>query len=149
MNANVFLLLNVTLAFYCVGIIWAHEVAIFRSWRLIDGEAFRRVQSVHWRKLPYWVFGPVALALVGSITLVWYHPLRSPRWAIWGTLGFQLASHVATAAFWGPLQARLSKDSRGSSSPYLATILSTHWIRTFLINAYGLVLLAWAIYALG
>jgi hypothetical protein len=43
--------------------------------------------------------------------------------------------------FMGPWQARLSKDSLGSASPWLARIISTHWIRTLLINAYGLILL--------
>ena len=45
--------------------------------------------------------------------------------------------------FWGPWQAKLSKDERGSESPYLAKILSTHWVRTLLINATALVYLAW------
>jgi hypothetical protein len=148
MNPTMFLILNLALAFYCVGIIWAHEVDIFRSWTLVDPETFHRLQSVHWRKLPYWVFAPVTLALLGSIGLIWYHPPKSPAWAVWGTLAFQLASHLLTAAFWGRWQARLSQDRRGSASPYLAKIVPTHWIRTLLINAYGFTLLAWAIYAL-
>ena len=148
MNTNIFLLLNVALASYDVGAIWAHEVDIFRSWKLLDPETFHRVQSLHWRKLPYWVFAPVALTLIGSITLIWYHPPGSPAWAIWGGLACQLAPHILTAALWGPWQAKLSKDDRGPASPYLAKILSTHWIRTLLINVYGLILLAWAIHVL-
>jgi hypothetical protein len=145
MTANVFLLINVALAFYGVGAIWAHEIDIFRSWTLLDPATFHRVQSVHWRKLPYWIFAPVALTMMGSIALIWYHPAGSPGWAIWGGLACQLAPHVLTAAFWGPWQAKLSQDARGASSPYLAKILRTHWIRTLLINAYGLVLLLWAV----
>jgi hypothetical protein len=30
---------------------------------------------------------------------------------------------------------------------HLSKILSNHWIRTLLISAYGLILLAWAIHA--
>lgn len=97
----------------------------------------------------YWVFTPLALALLGSVALIWYHPLVAPVWAVWGNLGAQLASHLLTALFWGPWQARLSKDERGPGSPYLAEILATHWIRTLLINVYGFTLLAWAIRALG
>lgn len=44
---------------------------------------------------------------------------------------------------WGPWQAKLSKDSRAPQSPYLAKILKTHWLRTFLINAYALILFIW------
>jgi hypothetical protein len=146
MNSNALLLVNLAVAFYLVGAIWAVEVDIFRSWKLIRAEDFRTVQSVHWGKLPYWVFAPLALALAGSFALIWCHPVRSPGWAIWGNLACQLASHILTALFWGRWQASLSRDDRGPASPYLARILATHWIRTLLINAYGFILLAWAIF---
>jgi hypothetical protein len=147
-NGNAFLLINLALAFYLVGAIWAIEIDIFRSWAIVGSREFLAVQSAHWRKLPYWVFAPLGLALIGSITLVWYHPENAPLWAIWGNLICQLASHLLTAIYWGRWQAQLSIDERGPASPYLAKILATHWIRTLLINAYGLILLAWAVYAL-
>ncbi len=145
MNPPVFLLLNLALAFYNVGTIWAHEVDIFRSWKLVPQEAFHRLQAAHWRRLPYWVLLPVGLAFAGSITLIWYRPARSPLWAVWCALVFQIASHVLTALLWGRWQAKLSKDPLGPASPYLTKIVSTHWIRSLLINAYGFTLLVWAI----
>jgi len=145
MNGNTFLLLNLALAFYLVGAIWAIEIDIFRSWKLIAAKDFATVQSVHWHKLPYWIFTPLGAALIGSIALIWYHPQASPGWAIWGNLVCQLISHLLTGIYWGRWQAKLSKDHRGPASPYLAKILRTHWIRTLLINAYGLILLSWAI----
>jgi len=141
----IFLLLNLALAFYNAGTIWAHEVDIFRSWKLVDARTFPAVQSAHWRKLPYWVFVPVGLSLAGSVALIWYHPEGSPAWCIWGNLSFLVLSDALTAALWGPWQAKLSKDSRGPESPYLAKILKTHWLRTALINAYAFILLAWAV----
>jgi hypothetical protein len=144
MNPATFLLLNLALAFYNVGTIWAHEVDIFRSWKLVGPDAFHRIQTVHWRKLPYWVLLPVGLALAGSIGLIWFRPANSPAWAVWSSLGCQIASHVLTALLWGRWQAKLSNDPLGSASPNLSKILSTHWIRTLLINAYGFILLAWA-----
>jgi hypothetical protein len=146
MDAKAFLLLNRALSFYLIGAIWAVEVDIFRSWKLIGAKDFHMVQSAHWRKLPYWVFTPLALALAGSIALLWFHPAGSPAWAIWGNLGCQLASHVLTAIYWGRWQASLSEDDRGPASPYLARILATHWIRTLLINSYGLILLVWTLH---
>ena len=104
---------------------------------------------MHWRKLPYWIFAPVGLALAGSFVLVWYHPVGSPTWGFWGCLGCQLASLVLTAIWWGRWQAALSRDERGPDSPYLARILATHWIRTLLINANACVLLLWMIKQLG
>jgi len=144
-NGSIFLLLNLALSFYGVGAIWAHELDIFRSWRLLDPETFHRVQSAHWRKLPYWVLLPVAFTFAGSVALIWYHPAESPVWAIWAGLGCQAGSHILTAVFWGPWQARLSRDALGSESPWLRKILSTHWIRTALISGYGVIILAWAI----
>lgn len=146
MGRDAFLLVNLALAFYAVGAIWAHEVDIFRSWRLLDRTTFHQVQLAHWRRLPYWVFAPIGLMSIGSIALIWYHPLRSPAWAIWGALACQFASHLLTAVMWGPWQARLSTDDRGPDSPYLEKISSTHWLRTFLISANGMIVLAWGIH---
>ena len=119
MNPATFLLLNLALAFYNAETIWAHEVDIFRSWKL-----------------------------VGAIALIWYHPDNSPAWVIWCAPGCLIASNVLTGLMWGRWQANLSKDPLGPASPYLAKILSTHWIRTLLINAYAFMLLAWAISSL-
>src|SRR5215469_16745159 len=101
MNPTVFLLLNLALAFYNAGTIWAHEIDIFRSWKLVPVDAFHRVQEVHWRKLPYWVLAPVVAAFAGSISLIWYRPSDSPQWAVWCALGCQVMSHVLTAITWG------------------------------------------------
>jgi hypothetical protein len=120
-------------------------VDIFRSWRLVPPDAFHKIQSVHWGKVPYCVFLPVGLAFVGSISLRWYHPTNSPVWAVWCALGCQGISHLLTAVLWGRWQAKLSKDSLGPGSPYLAKILSTHWIATLLMNAYAFILLVWTI----
>lgn len=141
MSKEFFLLVNVALAFYNVGTIWAHEIDIFRSWKLLDSKSFHAVQAAHWKKLPYWVFVPVGLSFIGTIALFWYHPDKIPNWEIWVAFSCQLLSHLLTAFFWGPWQAKLSKDGSGNASPWLIKILKTHWIRTALINAYGLLLL--------
>lgn len=148
MNPNLFLLLNLALAFYLVGAIWAHEIDIFRSWKLLDVKDFHAVQAAHWRKLRHWVLTPLGVAFAGSLGLIWYHPNISPGWAVWGNLAAQALSHALTAMYWGRWQAKLSQDARAAASPFLAKFLATHWIRTLLINAYGFILLTWAIRAL-
>ena len=145
MGPTTFLILNLALGFYNVGTIWAMEVDIFRSWKLV-GADFHRVQKVHWRKLPYWIFTPVGLALAGSIALIWYHPVGSPMWAIWGVPFTQILSLLLTVVMWGPWQAKLSKDPLGSQSPYLQKILSTHWLRTLLICTSAILLLGWMLW---
>ena len=149
MNPSIFLLLNLAIAFYNVGTIWAHEVDIFRTWRLIDRTQFHRVQEAHFRRIPFWIFIPVGLAILGNIVLLWYHPGGSPAWCVWTALSLQVLSAVLTAVFWGRWQGQLAKDERGPESPYLERILKTHWLRTFLINGYALVYLFWAVKVLG
>ena len=134
MTPEILLLSNMALSFYLMGPIWAVEVDIFRSWKLVDRKDFPTVQAVHWRKLPYWIFAPLASALLRSIVLIWYNPEGSPRWAMWH-LNSQMLSHLLTSVFWGRWQAKLSRDEQRPQSPYLAKILATHWIRTLLINA--------------
>jgi hypothetical protein len=56
---------------------------------------------------------------------------------------------VLTALFWGPWQAALSRDTAGGQSLYLRRIVRSHWVRTLLITAYGLCLLANGIEAFG
>lgn len=36
MTKEIFLLLNLVLAFYNVGTIWAMEIDIFRNWKVLD-----------------------------------------------------------------------------------------------------------------
>jgi hypothetical protein len=136
------------LAFYNAGTIWAHELDIFPTWRLV-GANFHEIQTAHWRRLPYWVFGPVIAAFGGSVALVWNHPPQSPVWAIAGTLGCQGASIVLTALFWGRWQGALSHDPRGANSEYLALIVRTHWMRTAFINGSAVIFLIWTVLALG
>ncbi len=145
MTPKIFLLLNLALAFYNVGTIWANEVDIFRSWKLVGPEKFHEVQRVHWHKLPYWVLIPFGLAFGGSVALIWYHPAGSPGWGIWGVFLCQVLAVALTGILWGPWQAALSRDPLGPESPYLEKILRTHWLRTLLINLCAAILLAWTI----
>jgi len=136
-----FLTINLAIAFYNVGTIWAHEIDIFRSWKMLDQETFQIVQKNHWHKLPYWVFIPVGLSFLGSVSLFFYHPNRIPSWQITLAFCFQFLSHLLTGIFWGPWQAKLAKNAQGGKSVFLAKILKTHWIRTLLITSFGMTLL--------
>ena len=142
------LLIDLLIGGYNLGTIWAHEVDIFRSWRL-TGQQFQQVQQAHWKKLSYWVLAPVALGLILSVALLWLTPVGSPVWGPWGSFGTQIVSGALTAATWGRWQAKLARDPRGPRSPYLQRILATHWIRTALYSANAIIILLWAIVILG
>jgi hypothetical protein len=139
------LLLVVAVSFYNVGTIWAMEVDIFRTWKLVGVKEFHTIQNVHWKKLRFWIFPQVGLAMLGSIVLNWYHPAGSPNWAIWGNIICQALFWILTVVFWGPWQAHLSQDPAGPHSSYLAKILQTHWVRTALVTAASLTVLLWTI----
>ena len=148
MNPNAFLLLNLAFGFYNVGTIWAHEIDIFRSWKLLDPKGFHEVQRVHWHKLPYWIFTPVGLSVLGSIALIWYHPSNSPLWGIGGVLLCQVLSIVLTAVYWGRWQAQLAQAPRGSESPHLAKITQNALGADAYCQWSAMVLLVWAIMVL-
>ncbi len=146
MLETIFLIVNMAIGFYAVGIVWANEIDIFRSWQHIhDTTDFRAVWHAHWKKLWTWALIPVGLEFAGSIGLIFFHPAGSPAWGIWGNFTCQLASLVLTILFWEQWQARLYKDPEGSKSPYLAKILRTHWVRAVLTTTYAMLLLAWVI----
>jgi hypothetical protein len=81
MTSSGFLLLNPALAFSQPGNHWAHQVN--SSWWLVNPKDFHNVQRGHWRRLPYWIFLPTGLAVVGLVILIGYYPARMPMtWAI-------------------------------------------------------------------
>ena len=138
---TIFLLANLALAFGIAGFVWAHQVEIFRSWRLMDAKSFRAVHAAHWQMLPIWVV-PIGFGLAGSIALTWYHPAATPAWAIWASLLCQVLTQMLTLSSWGRWQAQLRTDNRGPDSPVLDK-LRTHWLRAFLVSAYAAILFVW------
>jgi hypothetical protein len=143
MSPPVFLTLNLAVAFYNVGTIWANHLDIFPTWRLVGRKEFPRIHQAHWKKLPYWVLLPWGLEIAGATALIWYHPANSPVWAIYGGASCVWLSLILTILMWGPWQGKLSRDPLGPDSPLLLRILKTHWIRVALVNGYALIVLVW------
>jgi len=141
---TIFLLANVALAFLIAGFVWAHQLEIFRSWRLIDAKSFRAVHDAHWRTLPIWAVA-IGLGLAGSIALIWYHPTGTPAWAIWASVLCQVLTQVLTLFFWGRWQAQLRSGLSGPDSPVLDRLVRTHWVRAGLISANALILVLWMV----
>jgi len=142
----IFLIVTLAIGFYAVGIVWANEIDIFRSWQYIHDVAdFRAVWHAHWIKLWVWGLIPVGLEFTFSIGLILFHPAGSPTWVIWGNFSCQLASLILTGLFWEQWQAKLYRDPQGSKSPYLGKILKTHWIRALLTTVYAFILLTWVL----
>jgi hypothetical protein len=141
---TIFLLANLALAFFIAGFVWAHQVEIFRSWRLLDAKSFRAVHEAHWRTLPIWAVA-IGLSLAGSIALIWYHPAGTPRWAISASVLCQVLTQVLTLFVWGRWQADLRSDLSGPDSPVLDRMIRTHWLRAVLVSTYAVILVVWMV----
>lgn len=140
---KIFLLLVLVTSFYNIGVIWLMEVEIFPSWKLMDFESYKIVRGAHWKNLPFAVFIPAAITLVGSIGLLKFHPYKTPSWTLWIGFAIQLLTYILTGFMWGRWQAELTFGELGPDSDVLNKLLSTHWIRTMLLTGYGLVMF-WA-----
>ena len=57
-----------------------------------------------------------------------------------GQVGFclQLLVYVITAAWFGPLMARLASPDAGLSLPLYHLLMATHWVRFALFTTYGI-----------
>ena len=144
---TVFLLANLALAFFIAGFVWAHQIEIFRAWRLLDEKSFRAVHAAHSRTLPVWVTA-IVLSAAGSVALIFWHPAGSPAAAIRAAVACQVLTQILTVLFWGRWQSALRTDPAGPASPLLARLIRTHWLRAVLVSAYAGVLAAWMVIVL-
>ena len=141
---TLFLLGNLVLASVIAGFVWAHQIEIFRAWRLLDQKSFHAVHDAHWRTLPVWIV-PIVLSTAGSLALIFYHPTGSPVWAIGAGIACQALVQTLTVLFWGRWQANLRTDPAGPKSAALARLVRTHWVRAALVTAYAGILVAWMV----
>jgi hypothetical protein len=137
-----FLLGNLVLASVIAGFVWAHQIEIFRAWRLLDRASFRAVHDAHWRTLPVWVV-PIVLSTAGSVALIFYHPAGSPAWAIRSGVACQALTQILTLLFWGRWQASLRTQADGPRSAVLTWLVRTHWVRAVLVTANVGILVVW------
>jgi len=57
---------------------------------------------------------------------------------VWLALMLQIVTYASTAAWWGPLMARLIKPDGEMLLHDYQLLMSTHWIRLVLVTGYGL-----------
>ncbi|MGH9686870.1 MAG: hypothetical protein ACRD5K_07255 [Candidatus Acidiferrales bacterium] len=132
------LLATLVLAWYHVGIVWLVQTVSWPIFAHVGQNEFEDYHLAWWHGIRYVILAPSALNLVGAIVLLRFVPEGVPVWLLWLALALYLLMTILTAAWWGPQQAKLT-DPR---SPRFTRILKTHWIRTALVSAFGLALLA-------
>lgn len=86
------------------------------------------------------IFPVAAIAVFGSIALVWWRPEGVTSTPIWLNIALHVATYTLTAALWGPWQAQthFARLPSGSLDPMYVRAMSTHWIRATLITFNGL-----------
>ncbi len=141
MNARLLLLATAAFALYGVGQIWLVQLSSYPLWRYVGPREFETYHLAWWRSIWGAVLAPAALVFIGAILMIWWRAPGIPDWAIWLGLALQIALIAGTAAWWGPLMARLSGPAGELLQVRYRLLMRTHWIRVAIVTAYGILLL--------
>ncbi|UJW32007.1 hypothetical protein L3Q67_43805 [Saccharothrix sp. AJ9571] len=128
---------TLAVAMFNVGVIWLTQRVVYPVWALVGADDWRAYHNAHKRRLPDTVFVPHGLGIVGSALLVVWPPDRVAAWTVWLALALPITMAAATAAYWAPLQVRLSTRL---DRALLRRLLATHRLRVALIIAHGVVM---------
>ena len=107
------------------------------SWTYVGANEFRAYHAAWWRSIWGVVLAPAAALIVGSALMVWRRAPGVPEWAPWLGFVLQAALLVGTAAWWGPLMARLEAPDGGLRLERYRLLMTTHWLRVAIVTAYA------------
>jgi hypothetical protein len=136
-SSQLLLLAVVALALYGVGQVWLVQVSSYRLWRLVGNEDFAAYHAAWWRSIWIVILVPAAFVTIGAFLMPWRLAPGVPAWSAWLGCGLQAIVVLGTAAWWGPLMARLETPSDTLSLERYELLMRTHWVRVALITAYG------------
>ena len=136
--ADWLLTFTAALAWYQVGFVWLVQVVAWPLFGYVGVQQFEVYHQAWWRGIRYVLFIPSGLAGAGGLALLFVGPRGVPEWLFGLAFSFYVLVYIVTAVWFGPQQAQLT-DPR---SPRLRTLTRTHWIRTALVSANALCLLA-------
>jgi hypothetical protein len=131
------LLLAVGLGLYAVGNVWPVQVSSYPLWAYVGDREFHAYHLAWWHSIWGVILAPASLLVVVSILMLFWRPAGVPGWAVWAGFGLQVALVAGTAAWWGPLMARLSTPGGGMVRELFPLLLATHWLRVAIVTAYG------------
>jgi hypothetical protein len=142
MNASRLLLAGTcALSFYGVGQVWLVQLSSYPLWTYVGKREFHAYHAAWWRGIWGVILAPAALVVIGSALMLWWRAPGLPSWATWCGFALQIALVVGTAAWWGPLMARLEAPGGGLSLERHRLLLVSHWLRVGLVTAYALLAL--------
>jgi hypothetical protein len=140
------LLATLVASFYNVGTIWMVHFG-WRLWPLVSPSDFGAYHLGWWAMIKPFIFPVAAVALLGSVVLIWWRPEGVTAVPVWLNVGLQLFTAALTIAFWGRWQGQthFAKLPNGLLDPMYERSMSTHWIRATLITVNGFIVLWMAV----
>jgi hypothetical protein len=137
MKANWLLFATAMLSVYSVGQVWLVQLSSYRLWPFVGANEFRAYHAAWWRSIWGVVLAPAALVTIGAALMIWLPSPGVPPWAIRLGVALQASLVVGTAAWWGPLMARLEAPDGGLLLARYRLLMTTHWLRVALVTAYA------------
>ena len=126
------------LGMYAVGNIWFVQLVSYALWPYVGKQEAYAYHIAWWHSIWGVLFIPAGVVLVGSILMLRVRPNGVSRQAGQVGFGLQLLVYLITAAWFGPLMARLASPDGGLSLHLYHVLMSTHWVRFALFTAYGI-----------
>lgn len=134
------LLATAALAAFGVGQVWLVQMSSYRLFAHVGAREFHAYHLVWWRSIWGVLLGPAALVFLGALLMLRYSPPGVPTWALWLGVALQVLLYALTAAWFGPLMARLATPDGGLIAPRYRLLMTTHWGRVAIVTAYGLLI---------
>lgn len=131
------LLLTCVLSFYGAGQVWLVQLSSYALWPYVGDKEFHAYHAAWWRSIWGVVLAPAAVLLVAAALMLRLRAPGVPEWACWCGAALQAALLVGTAAWWGPLMARLEASGGGLLPQRYRLLMRTHWLRVGLVSAYA------------
>jgi hypothetical protein len=138
-KAQWILIVTFAASFYGVGNIWMTQFG-WRLWPYVGANDFEAYHLAWWSMIKPVIFPVAAVAVSGSIALIWWRPAGVTAAPIWVNICLHVATYASTAVFWARWQVELqhAKLADGSLDPLYTRAMGTHWIRGTLITLNGL-----------
>ena len=133
------LIITFAASLYSVGTIWMVQFG-WRLWPYVAPADFGAYHLAWWSLIKPVIFPMAAIALLGSIAMVWWRPEGVTASPTWLNIGVHVVTTALTIAFWGRWQGQThyARMPDGSLDPMYLRVMSTHWIRCALITLNGL-----------
>jgi hypothetical protein len=126
------------LGMYAVGNIWFVQLVSYALWPYVGKREAYAYHIAWWHSIWGVLFIPAGVVLLGSIAMLRIRPDGVSRHTGQVGFGLQLLVYVITAAWFGPLMARLASPDAGLSLPLYHLLMTTHWVRFALFTNYGI-----------